>query len=425
MTVDGTTTQFGYSDAYPDRLTSYNGKPITYNSMGCVSNYDGKNYTWSKGKLRLFSMGSRLSFDSPYQSYSYTYDAKGQRVVKSYSYSPGAQTLVDYVTDKNCVYTYDNNGRLIRERRSENYKLEYSITREFTYLYDESGMIGFTYSYEGATPQAYYYQRNLLGDVIAIYNANGVKQAGYAYDAWGNCTITNSTNSDIANANAIRYRGYYFDVETGWYFLNARYYNPEWRRFISPDDTSYLDPENVNGLNLYCYCGNDPVNFVDPSGHLALSTVILIIAGIAVVNTISNAIIGDLMDIPIVYDFSLSLGLGAGIAGKIGISLVLDFKNNSFGFYPHYGFYFGAKANVVSGSYGTGFISNYQNEGDYQGPFFDFGGGFYVGTDHCYDPRYPYNDTVRATSTTYGNGKGVYFGYDYYGYWGSIPFWTE
>lgn len=167
-------------------------------------------------------------------------------------------------------------------------------------------MIGFTYSYEGATPQAYYYQRNLLGDVIAIYNANGVKQAGYAYDAWGNCTITDSTNSDIANANAIRYRGYYFDVETGWYFLNARYYSPEWHRFISPDDTSYLDPESVNGLNLYCYCNNDPVNFVDPSGHDSewlgyLASVLLIGFGIAFSATGFGGALGGIL-----------IGMGAG-----------------------------------------------------------------------------------------------------------------
>ena len=75
----------------------------------------------------------------------------------------------------------------------------------------------------------------------------------------------------IAKVNPIRYRGYYYDVDTGLYYLNARYYNPEWRRFISPDDTSYLDPETPNGLNLYCYCNNDPVNYADPSGRLAIT----------------------------------------------------------------------------------------------------------------------------------------------------------
>ena len=116
----------------------------------------------------------------------------------------------------------------------------------------------------------YYFQRNLQGDVIAIYNSNGAKVVEYRYDAYGNCTIASSTTDyALATVNPIRYRGYYFDQETGLYFLNARYYSPEWRRFISPDDTAYLNPENVNGLNLYCYCYNDPVSYCDPSGHLA------------------------------------------------------------------------------------------------------------------------------------------------------------
>ena len=63
--------------------------------------------------------------------------------------------------------------------------------------------------------------------------------------------------------------GYYDTNDTGLYYCNARYYSPKWRRFISPDDTSYLNPESVNGLNLYCYCGNDPVNYADPSGRKA------------------------------------------------------------------------------------------------------------------------------------------------------------
>ena len=95
-------------------------------------------------------------------------------------------------------------------------------------------------------------------------------QAKYSYDAFGNCTVTDSTNSHLANYNPIRYRGYYLDSETGWYFLNARYYSPEWRRFISPDDTAYFDPQNVNGLNLYVYCNNNPAMYVDPNGNDAI-----------------------------------------------------------------------------------------------------------------------------------------------------------
>lgn len=95
----------------------------------------------------------------------------------------------------------------------------------------------------------------------------------YNYDAWGNCTISRETTDyPLAHANPIRYRGYYYDEDTGLYYLNARYYSPVWRRFISPDDTAYIDPESVNGLNLYCYCNNDPVNCVDPSGHSVIIT---------------------------------------------------------------------------------------------------------------------------------------------------------
>ena len=78
----------------------------------------------------------------------------------------------------------------------------------------------------------------------------------------------------MANANPFRYRGYYYDADTGLYYCNARYYSPKWRRFISPDDTAYIDPEAVNGLNLYAYCGNDPVNYADPSGHALVSLLV-------------------------------------------------------------------------------------------------------------------------------------------------------
>ncbi len=98
----------------------------------------------------------------------------------------------------------------------------------------------------------------------------------YKYDAWGNCNRFASSNADLAYYNPIRYRSYYHDEDIGLYFLNARYYNPAWRRFISPDDSSYLDPESVNGLNLYCYCNNDPVNYADPSGRFMISTAVAV-----------------------------------------------------------------------------------------------------------------------------------------------------
>lgn len=126
----------------------------------------------------------------------------------------------------------------------------------------------------------------------------------------------------FAKANPIRYRGYYFDRETGLYYLNARYYSPEWRRFISPDDTAYLDPESVNGLNLYAYCNNDPVNYADPSGHLAFFIVTAIIG--AALGLGITAAIDYIPD----QEFNLHWGwyvaaglLGAAIGAGIGMAI--------------------------------------------------------------------------------------------------------
>ena len=264
------TQTFTYGDsANPDRLTSYNGKAITYNTMGCPTSYDGKNFMWYDGKLSSVSKGSGLgrAIISNRENYFYTYNAKGQRTHKNYSYLPADLSATYYYTRSiNTEYAYDNAGRLIKERRTYTYSDNTSYSIEFMFLYDESGIVGVQFKDGNAAAQAYYYQKNLQGDVIAIYDTAGAVQAKYKYDAFGNCTVTNSTNSHLANYNPIRYRGYYWDSETNWYFLNARYYSPEWRRFISPDDTTYLNPKNVNGLNLYCYCNNNPIMYVDPLG---------------------------------------------------------------------------------------------------------------------------------------------------------------
>ena len=87
----------------------------------------------------------------------------------------------------------------------------------------------------------------------------------YSYDAWGNCKIIKDTDN-IATYNPYRYRGYYYDEETGLYYLQTRYYDPRTGRFLNADSVEYADPETLNGLNLYAYCGNNPVVGYDPAG---------------------------------------------------------------------------------------------------------------------------------------------------------------
>ena len=130
----------------------------------------------------------------------------------------------------------------------------------------------------GNNSNTYYFDRNILGDVIGIYDLNSNLKVGYLYDAYGNCTISSETTDQVlARINPIRYRGYYYDVETGLFYCNSRYYNPEWGRWISPDDIEYLDPKSVNGLNLYCYCKNNPIMYADPSGHFPFFILLLLL----------------------------------------------------------------------------------------------------------------------------------------------------
>ena len=271
------TVSYTYDTAATDRLTSFNGKSITYDSLGCPLSYDGKTFTWSNGRLHTVRSGNLLSGMT---TYTFVHNAKGQRVGKNMSFTEGRSTLLDCLMQRSIEYTYDLSGRLIAEDIAETYKSSCSIFRKIVYLYDESSIVGFVYT-KGETTNVYYYDRNIYGDVVAIYDVYGTKIVSYNYDSFGNCTMSGVTNTDVANINPIRYRGYYFDQETGLYYLGARYYNPEWRRFISPDSIEYLDPESINGLNLYAYCFNDPINYADPSGCFPVLAVIL--CGIALV----------------------------------------------------------------------------------------------------------------------------------------------
>ena len=266
----GTATEktYTYDTTHPDRLINYNGTAISYNSIGCPTTYNGYSTGWTRGKLTKLTRGN---FKTGTYTYNYTYNALGQRTERSYvSIIPMlnlSEVAIGTLLRYNQTFKYDTSGRLIYESKLSKFHEEADTFEEIVYLYDESGIVGMNCTVDGMT-NTYYLQRNLLGDVIAIYNTSGTKVGAYKYDAWGNCTITQNVNG-IAALNPIRYRGYYYDQDTKLYYLNARYYCPEWRRFISPDDTAYLNSDTANGLNLYTYCNNDPVNYADPSGHFA------------------------------------------------------------------------------------------------------------------------------------------------------------
>jgi len=121
----------------------------------------------------------------------------------------------------------------------------------------------------------YYYRKNLFGDIVEIYDDENQLAASYTYDAWGNFTV--GTNVDgIAFVNKFRYRGYYYDSDTGYYYLQTRYYDPQVGRFINADSIEYLDPETINGCNLYVYCKNNPIMGIDPMGTFLIKLIVFI-----------------------------------------------------------------------------------------------------------------------------------------------------
>ena len=138
----------------------------------------------------------------------------------------------------------------------------------------------------------------------------------YEYDAWGNATTNIIEPTIVSNHNPFVYKGYYKDEETNFYYLNSRYYNPELCRFISPDDVDYLDPGTINGLNLYCYCYNNPIMYYDLSGNLPqwAECVIggaLVLGAIAL--TIATAGVGG----------ALATALGGSLLATIGSGVVV------------------------------------------------------------------------------------------------------
>ncbi|MDD4476289.1 MAG: RHS repeat-associated core domain-containing protein [Eubacteriales bacterium] len=192
-------------------------------------------------------------------TYTYKYDESGIRTQKTLTYS-------GMIGDSRTYYVTD--GSKILYEYQQNYP-SYTTTNQKYYYYDDNGyLIGFRYN-----SVDYYYGRNVQGDIIRIYDSTGTAIVYYSYDAWGNIlTITGSLASTVGTANPFRYRGYYYDSETGFYYLNSRYYDPQVGRFINADGIVGANGD-IQGYNMFAYCSNNPVMFSDDSGYAQRYTV--------------------------------------------------------------------------------------------------------------------------------------------------------
>ena len=130
---------------------------------------------------------------------------------------------------------------------------------EMDFLYDHAGQ-PYAVKYNGTV---YYYILNQQGDVVRLISKTGISYGSYKYDAWGN--ILYQTNSALLNANPLRYRGYVYDSETGFYYLESRYYDPKICRCLNTDGWASIG-QGLLGLDMFSYCGNDSVNRTDNDG---------------------------------------------------------------------------------------------------------------------------------------------------------------
>jgi len=322
ITKDGTVTKsFGYTNpSWPDLLTSVtaNGttKDVLYEGQSQTSDlpssgnpvtyYNGRDYhfDWSKGRqLTEAVVGG--------QTVKYAYDMAGVRSSKQVG---------------DTTYTYTTlSGKVMRQQWD-------GKTLEFVY---DDGSQPFAMIYKhGSETELYYYLVNAQGDVAAILDSSGTMVASYNYGAWGSCTVYNSSDAAIGDLNPLRYRGYYYDAETGFYYLQSRYYDPAICRFINADTFATTDANGFLSANMFAYCENNPVGNSDPNGEFlntfigaatgaALGAALALVTGenvkaAAISGAISGAVSGLAADIIIATGGSALVV--AGVYGGVGFA---------------------------------------------------------------------------------------------------------
>ena len=243
---------YRYEGNWKDQLTSYNGETIAYDAMGNPTVYRGMEMGWKNSSELTEIVKDQTTIR-------YRYDKEGMRNRK-------------YLSDWTTVLYQVQDGQIIGEQhlREDQERPLY----EMTFSYDADGTL-FSMNCDG---KDYYYILNPTGDVIALVDTGWNTVVSYAYDSWGKVTAIEG-DQDLGKKNPLRYRGYYWDEETGLYYLASRYYDPEVGRFINADDINVpgMNLTVSSNKNLYAYCDNNPITRTDLSGefwHLAIGAVV-------------------------------------------------------------------------------------------------------------------------------------------------------
>ena len=224
--------------------------------IGNLANDGTWSYSWQHG--RQLKQMSRPDASGDTEMIRFRYDSSGHRISKDSgvyhaSYSGGEIVYAGETTRTSYSYLGDTLTQVNIDAPTGSTSLHFT--------YDEIGPMSVTY--DGAE---YFYLKNAQGDVTGLVNSSGTQVVAYTYDAWGNPLTTTGTMADtLGKLNPFRYRGYVYDTETGLYYLQSRYYNPETGRFINADGYVSTD-ENPIAQNMLSYCTNNPVNRTDEYG---------------------------------------------------------------------------------------------------------------------------------------------------------------
>ena len=260
------------NSSWGDLLTAYNDSTVSYDAIGNPNSLNGRSYVWEHGREL-----EKVTYNGT--QWTNTYDANGIRTQRKSS---------------SATYSYIYNGSQLTQMTVGSNTLYFA--------YDASGT-PMSVTYNGT---AYYYVTNLQGDITAILSSAGTAVVTYSYDAWGKLLATGgSMASTLGVHNPLRYRGYVYDTETGFYYVSSRYYDPEIGRWISPEPNVYAGAfdsgSGLIGYNVYAYCANNPVNFSDPTGEFILTALII--------GVVAGAVIGGAIGGTVAYNSAKSSGL--------------------------------------------------------------------------------------------------------------------
>ena len=255
-------------------------------ARGCQVTYD-----WDTEKDLLNSVK-----DARNSTTFYTYDAKTERLASvsktvkakgqdqevkvEYGYSNDRLTRENNESlNKTVTYYYDHTGARVK-KVVDGVTTEYRMAGSLL-VSERTGDETIWYQYDSAASLVamiiggtrYNYVRNAQNDIVGLIDSTGKRVVYYKYDSWGRAVnISGTMAATVGQKNPFRYRGYYFDAESGMCYLQSRYYDPEIRRFISADNIIITGtPVENQNVNLYEYCLDNPVNFQDQSGHFAVT----------------------------------------------------------------------------------------------------------------------------------------------------------